>query len=101
MTKHPHVNENETPGNLPALGAETRFKTTFGTAWVVGVGIAGAAIWGTIVYLDVQTLKKHDEENTAEIKQMHNEVSRIMWILDPPMSRPVISQKANPTISGP
>lgn len=93
--------DRETPGLLPAIGTSTKLKTTFGTAWAVAVGLVGAAVWGTVLYLDVQTLKMRDTENTAKIEQIRNDVSRLRWIMEPISSRPLLGFVPNKTQAHP
>jgi hypothetical protein len=94
---------------LPVMTGNTGFRTNLQTLWSIGVTVVGAAIWGTFMYLDVQSLKESDKEKTASINEMsrqlngvESDIRRIRWILDPTAaatSRPVLTQpptKANP-----
>lgn len=101
MARHPNINNSETPGLLPVMGYDTKLKTTFGTAWAVAVGLVGAAIWGTVLYVDVQTLKTRDIENTAKIEQIRNDVARLRWIMEPLSSRAVLGDLPDETQAHP
>ena len=105
MTRH---TQNDTPTEaLPAMTGSTGFRTNLQTLWSVGVTVVGAAIWGTFMYLDVQTLKENDKIKTVKIDEfarqlngVESDVKRIRWILDPTASsRPVLvkpTTQANP-----
>jgi hypothetical protein len=83
------------------LTAATGIKTTLGTLVSVGSSIIGAVIWCTYMYVDVQTLKKNDEDKakalvtmTEKLSNVEADVKHIRWLLDPTASRPVL---ASPT----
>lgn len=101
MNWHGQINHQETPGLLPAIGNDTKLKTTFGTAWAAAVGLVGAAIWGTMLYIDVQTLKTRDVENTVKIEQIRNDVARLRWIMEPLSSRAILGSVHNKTQANP
>lgn len=92
MTKHPHVNDRETPGQLPTIDPDMKVRARLGTIISVAGVILGAVIWCTMLYMDIQILKAHDAENTAKIEQIRTDVSRVIWILEPPQSRAVVGQ---------
>lgn len=93
------MSERDTPGPLVALTEMTKVKTNVATIISVICFAIGAAIWGTVVYGDVQTLKKSDSERAAQIKEMsetlgslRDEVRQLRWTIDPPISHAVVSQ---------
>lgn len=89
---------------LPVIVGETRFKTSLSVIIGVGATVVSAAVWGTLVYIDVQTLKENDKNKTAKIDEMSHQLSgvesdikRIRWILDPTVSsHPILIKSGNP-----
>jgi hypothetical protein len=69
--------QRETPGNLPALGENTRIKTDLKTiVSVIGVLLA-ATVWCTKVYIqigaqgdDISKLREMNQALTAQVTQM-------------------------------
>jgi uncharacterized protein HemX len=100
-----------TPGLLPALTEATKVKTDLKTLIGLGGALIAAAIWGTVVYLDVQGLKEakaqqgHQlEEIQAQLSAMDRKVDRLTYAL-PIASRPSLYQPLGgnppPTSVGP
>jgi hypothetical protein len=85
-----------TPGLLPALTETTKVKTDLKTLIGLGGTLVAAAIWGTVVYLDVQALKvaKIDQgiqlqEIQAQLSSMDRKVDRLTYAI-PVASRPAL-----------
>ncbi len=79
----------------PALTPNTKIKLSLEKLWAIGVGVVAAAVWATVVYLDVQTLKKSDADKADKIDAINqrlstvqDDVRQIRWILSPPVSKP-------------
>lgn len=46
------------PHQMPAITADTKIRTSIGTIVSVSLPILGAAIWLTMMYSDIQRMKK-------------------------------------------
>jgi beta-lactamase regulating signal transducer with metallopeptidase domain len=73
---------------VAALSPNTKVKMPLHLLWALACAIALAAIWGTVVYLDVQTLKKNDTEKDKKIDEIREQLSsvktdiaQIKWML--------------------
>jgi len=89
--------EAETRTSLPAITERTGVRTNLLTLCTVGGALVSSAIWCTCMYMDVQTLKKSDEDKakailaiTDKLNSVDNDVKHIRWILDPTASKPVL-----------
>lgn len=89
----------DTPGPVPSLTEATKVRTDLGTIIKVGGVLAACVISWTIIYLDVQGLKDAKKEQAEIMSKMaeqlaglRDEVRQLRWTIDPPLSRPVISQ---------
>lgn len=85
----------------PALSNNTKIKLSLEKLWGIATVIVAAAVWGTVVYIDVQTLKKNDAEKAAKIDAINerlsavqDDVRQIRWILAPPASKPLLVDPA-------
>jgi cell division protein FtsB len=71
------------------ISEDTRFRTNLRTAIAVLSFVIAAAVWGTIVYLDVQQLKEASREKGMQLDRMseslnalRGQVERLSWKLD-------------------
>lgn len=68
---------------IPEITPEGRFKTNWQTVCGVAGVLIAAAVWGTVLYSDVQTLKAQAIETQRLLDSLSRQVDRLNWTINP------------------
>ncbi len=93
---------------VASISGEKRVKLPLTLIWSGIVFIAGAASLGTVCYLDIQSLKKSDNERGAatqamlvQMADMRDELRELRWTITLPSNRTVTVNKGSLTGANP
>lgn len=68
---------------IPEITPEGRLRTNWQTVCGVASVLIAAAVWGTILYSDVQTLKAQSVETQRLLDSLSRQVDRLNWTINP------------------
>lgn len=68
---------------IPEITPEGRLRTNWQTVCGVASVLIAAAVWGTVLYSDVQTLKAQAIETQRLLDSLSRQVDRLNWTINP------------------